>query len=55
MLIYTNLYVDKDLGRKYEDGVMSVGVKELETYARHISNDGREFDVMNNQAWIVSA
>lgn len=37
-LVYNNLYRDKDVERKYEEGMMSVSVNEFQTYAVRISN-----------------
>lgn len=38
ILVYTNNYRDKDGYRMYGEGLMSVIVKEIQTYAMHISD-----------------
>lgn len=53
-LMFTNLYGNKDLDCRYGEGMMFVSVKELHTYAVHISNDVKDSD-RRSHARIVPA
>lgn len=43
--MYINLFGDKDVGRRYGEGVVSVSVEEFQAYAVHI------FDDLENSNW----
>lgn len=51
-LMYGNLYVDKDLDRRYREGFISVSLKEFQRYAVHISNLVKENAGRSHHAWI---
>lgn len=52
-LMYTSLYGDRSLDRRYGDGVMSVRVTEFQTYAVYINDYVKDSDGRSNHAWIV--
>lgn len=52
-VIYTSLYGKKDVVRRYEEGVMSVSVKEFQTCALHIFDDVKNSNWKSSHAWIV--
>lgn len=54
-LLTANLYGDKDLDRRYWAGLMSVSVKELQTHAIQINDDGKDIDGSTYYVWIASA
>lgn len=39
MLMFANLFGDKDLDNNFEEVVMSLSLKKFQTYAAHITND----------------
>lgn len=52
--MYTNLYSHKGLERKYGEEMMSVSVKDFQTYAVPTNDRVRQTHEMPYDAWIVS-
>lgn len=44
IVVYVNLYGGADFYCEYFDGLISLDVKELQTYATHICNDVKDSD-----------
>lgn len=51
-IMYTNLYEDKNLEGRYGEDVMSVGLKEIKTFAMLISYDVGDSNGKRRWAWI---
>lgn len=48
--MHTDLFGDKDLEGRYDDGVMDVTFKEFQTYALDIASDEKESNGKNYHA-----
>lgn len=51
-LMHANLYGDHDLENMYGYGVMSVSMKEFQTYVVHICNDVKDNNWRIHHVWI---
>lgn len=54
-LMYASLYGDRDMNRRYGEGVMYMSIKEFQRYPLHISDDVKGKDGRSNRAWTVTA
>lgn len=50
--MYTMLYGDRDVEKRYGKGVMSMSVKETLTYNMHIFDDTKDSNPKSTHAWI---
>lgn len=55
VLMYTSLHEDMDLDSRYWEGFISVIMKEIVTYAVHISDDVNDRDGRSYHIWTVPA
>lgn len=53
--MYTNLYNDKAIEKRYEEEVMSVIDNETQTYDAHISDDFRDINWKSCHPWLMLA
>lgn len=53
--MYANLYGDKDLDRRFAEGMMFVSVKEFQTYDVYISEDVKDSNERSYHAWFSLA
>lgn len=53
--MYANMYDDDDMDWGYESGIISVSLKNLQTYAVQISDDVKDSDRRSHHACIPTA